>query len=459
MKVEKLSKGKSKKIILAITIIVLAIGIIYITNSKAKYQVTKSVQIVNGVINYSRADFSLLGVYQQHEKSSSTYDSVNNVPTSGYVLNENKTYCTIGSTKYEGKTNYNKQGITINYAGGSVTFGGVKTANTKCYLYFDITDNIPPAERVTQLGLTVSQSGCPTYPTPTISSAESSATLFCKGQDDDGDTYYFRGKADKNWVKIGNTYWRIIRINGDGTIRLIYNGTSAVTTGVSTQYKTGAFNSIFGDNAYVGLKYTIGVRNGFNTPSDMFNTLNTFYNEYFGSGKSLVSYANKLDSSAGFCGDRTSNTDYLAQTTNNTGGTGANETYYGGRLRLLNSKKPTFKCPDKTNDLYTKTGATQGNKSLTNSIGLMTVDEAMYAGGFGGQNNDGYWLYTNQSYWLMSPSGFGGGAANMCVLYSDGTLGNYSVSLAHGVRPVINLKSNTIFTGNGTTSSPFVVQL
>ncbi len=451
MKVEKLSKGKNKKIILFITIIVLAIGIIYITNSKAKYQVTKSVQIVNGNVNYSLADLNVLALSVQSAKGSNTYNPTDTVPTGDYEVNTTKSYCTIGSSTAQLKN------IPMEYKDNKV-YIGITKKGTKCYVFLDYA--IAASEKTLgNLKLTLSSSGCPAYSAPTISDIEASQKLLCKGKDYDGDTYYFRGSVANNWVKMGSTYWRIIRINGDGTIRLIYNGTSAGATGTAANYgSNAAFNSAYSEAEYVGLKYTLGSRNGHDTASNMFNTLNTFYNNNFGSGKSLASYASKLDINAKFCGDRTSTTSF-ATSTDNTGGTGRTYTYYGAYIRVYRTEKPIFTCPDEDNDLYARRGLVQGNRALTNPVGLITADEVVYAGGLTTDNKN-YWLYTGADYWTMSPCSLDG-SYNARVFYvnSNGCLNSNPVYNTYGVRPVINLKADTKFTGSGTTGSPFVVQL
>ena len=73
--------------------------------------------------------------------------------------------------------------------------------------------------------------------------------------DDWGTSYVYAGAPTDNWVRFAGYYWRIIRINGDGSIRLIYNGTGTATTGTSTQISTSAYNSLSNDNAYVGYMY------------------------------------------------------------------------------------------------------------------------------------------------------------------------------------------------------------
>ena len=76
--------------------------------------------------------------------------------------------------------------------------------------------------------------------------------------DDDGKTYYYRGSVSGNYVKFGGYYWRVIRVNGDGTVRMIYDGTSPHDNGESSsnrQVGTQAFNSYVYDNTYVGYMY------------------------------------------------------------------------------------------------------------------------------------------------------------------------------------------------------------
>ena len=59
-----------------------------------------------------------------------------------------------------------------------------------------------------------------------LSAIESNATNsgLYKAEDDDGGSFYFRGNVSNNWVEFGGFYWRIVRINGDGSIRLLYSG-------------------------------------------------------------------------------------------------------------------------------------------------------------------------------------------------------------------------------------------
>ena len=184
------------------------------------------------------------------------------------------------------------------------------------------------------------------------------------------------------------------------------------------------------------------------TDSGIKKKLDTWYTN------NLSSYADKIDGNAGFCGDRTPSTS--SSSTNNQGGTGTTSTYYGGYIRLITNKQPTFECPD--GDLYTTKGSEDGNKALTYPIGLITADEVAYAGGVYGQTNESYYLYTNSNYWTMSPRRFVGGYASVFGVYSDGSLYDFRVHHTRGVRPAINLRSDiTISSGDGTSSNPYTI--
>ena len=278
--------------------------------------------------------------------------------------------------------------------------------------------------------------------------------------DNDGEVYYFAGKPTDNWFQFGTDnsgkplYWRIIRINGNGSIRLIYNGTSTSQTGDSTMINVRqAFNSSHGNNMYVGYMYQNNQVHGLTTSSSIKNTIDNWYIN------NLTDKSVYLDGDAGFCGDRTPSTS--SNESNGQGGTGATTTYYGAYIRLVNSKKPSFKCSD-TQDLYTTPGSNKGNKALkTNNniptpIGLITADEIVFAGGSYNKNNSSYYLCNNTNYWTMSPYGYS--YASVFYMSSSGSLGNNEVNLtAPGIRPVINLRGDLVLTGSGTVSDPFIV--
>ena len=280
--------------------------------------------------------------------------------------------------------------------------------------------------------------------------------------DDDGEVYYFAGNPTDNWFQFGTNssgqplYWRIIRINGDGSIRLIYNGPSTAQTGDSTMINTRqAFNTSYNNNMYVGYMYESGEVHGLVESSDIKKELDEWYLA------NLSDEAEYLDGNAGFCGDRTSTTTD-GGAPNDTGGTGTTTTYYGARYRLNTNKTPTFKCTDEDalkvkQDLYTTNGSSKGNGKLTYPIGLITADEVAYAGGVYNQSNRSYYLYNTAVYWTMSPYSFNGYNAGVLVVYGGGYLFNFNVRSVWGVRPVINIRSDVELTGTGSQNDPFKV--
>ena len=248
-------------------------------------------------------------------------------------------------------------------------------------------------------------------------------------------TYYYTGNPN-NWVQFAGFWWRIIRINGDGSIRMIYQGTSANTTGSGTQIGTSAFNSSYNNKTYVGLVYNTSSQHGYGTNSTIMNTLNTWYNN------NLASYEEDyIDTRTGFCSDRTMASGYNF----NSGGI----IYYAAYDRRNGSA--SLQCH--TDDILSK-----DNGKLQNPIGLVTSDEAVLTGITWSSANTGSYLYTGQAYWTMSPYRFSGSSANVFNVFSTGDLNIGSVTGTTGVRPVINLKSAIAISGSGTTSDPFKIQ-
>ena len=272
--------------------------------------------------------------------------------------------------------------------------------------------------------------------------------------DDDGEVYYFAGAPTDNYVKFAGYYWRIIRINGDGSIRIIYDGTSAHGNGESStdrQIGTSAFNlENYNRSEYVGYMYTEGEQHGNTTDSTIKGVLDDWYNN------NLKSYADKISTEAGFCGDREPSTD--ESTSNGQGGTGTTVTYYGGYIRLITNKKPNLKCKNDV-DLYTVSGSSKGNEALSNPIGLITADEAAMAGAVYKEVNEYFYLFSGLVSWTFTPANsFSTGNALEFRMGTDGLLGNSGVGYVGGIRPVINLASDVELTGSGTSNDPYVVK-
>ncbi len=213
-----------------------------------------------------------------------------------------------------------------------------------------------------------------------------------------------------------------------------------MTTGTSTQIGTSAFNSSAYDNMYLGYIYSSGMVHGIGTSSVIKTVIDDWY------AQNLIDYSSYIDLNSGFCGDRTPTT-----------GTGLGQVYteYVTYSRL--NYNPTFTCAD-NQDLYTTKDADVGNKALTYPIGLISADEARYAGGSG--QNEMYFLYTGQSYWTMTPffiNANSGGAIMFTILNFGDVSYAENISYSYGVRPVINLRADIKLSGSGTATDPYTI--
>ena len=434
MEIETLKRSHLKRNIVIAVVVVVIISAITLTFTRAKYKTTESIPLVNGTINYTPYDLKMVAMYQEENGE---YKSIDTVPTSGYTLNEEKSYCEVNDTKDES--------ISMEYKDGKV-YIGVSKKGTKCYLYFDVQLCQGEACNTILANKEIKTRSLPF--TTSTKVTDTTTEVIYQAEDDWGDTYYFAGNPTDNWVKFAGFYWRITRINGDGSIRMIYQGTSANTTGTGTQLQESAFNSSYNRSEYVGYMYTSGQQHGNTTDSPIKDIVDSWYSS------NLASYADKISKEAGFCGDRNMASGYSWSSTP------SSTIYYAGYGRLVqksSSVNPTFKCSNST-DLYTVSGSSKGNKALSNPVGLITADEVTMAGlPWSGSTTSNY-LYTGQYYWTMSPYSFGGSFASVFRVDSDGSL-NYSwVNNSFGVRPVINLRSDiTILSGDGTSSNPYVI--
>ena len=282
--------------------------------------------------------------------------------------------------------------------------------------------------------------------------------------EDSKTVYYFAGNATDNWVKFGKNasnkdlYWRIIRTNSDGGVRLLYHGTSTTTT--DAYIGISAFNTTYNNPMYVGYMYgTSGslVNNRTNTKnSTIKDKIDTWY------AQNMTSYTKYLSTTAVYCNDRTEQTSGTYNIGSKFG--------YAPRARVNTNYAPTYDCTE-TSDAFSGSNT---SAKLTYPIALMTVDEIMRAGGkdITSLTSPYAWYYLNSAngsitgdtvWQLLSPCDWGGSYAFVFVVRgssSPGSLSNgYGVSYSGGVRPVISLKSDVLYkSGDGSAESPYEIQ-
>ena len=272
------------------------------------------------------------------------------------------------------------------------------------------------------------------------------------------DVYYFAGDAKNNWVKFGGFYWRIIRTNYDGSIRLLYSGTSHNTT--EGYIGKSAFNSTFKDPMYVGYMYGTSGSLDSNRTNTNNSTIKTYIDNWY--NNNLSSYSKYISTEAVYCNDRQLASGQTYSTRSNFN--------YAPNGRLATNKTPTYNC---TNSKDAFSGSNSEAK-LTYPIGLMTADEIAYAGGKYLTNlpSPYAWYYINSAngsitgstwWWLLSPSSWDDNYAYVFLMSSSSQPGflNYSVlNDIYGVRPAISLKSCIKYsTGNGAPETPYEIVL
>ena len=378
------------------------------------------------------------------------------------------------TNKYNASVECTRNGKKID-ANESITWNGTKwllstaisDGNVRCNAIFNLTfkDKILANNKVkTPI----------TTPGTAVSTADEA--LLASAEDDYGTSYYFRGAVKNNYVEFANKCWRIVRVGGDGSVKLILhndntvgaanpcdpanNSTSAAFARYSGATYKSAFNTNYNDNAYVGFKYgtpgssTYEATHANTNNSTILTNLETWYKN------NLTTYE-KVIADTVWCNDKTKVTDTSynpwSYGGNATGlGYGTNKTYYGATQRLVSTSNsaggtgPSLKCNGELSKISSK-------------VGLITADELAYAGYAFNISNTTTYLQENATdtyWWSLSPVNFSGGYAGVWRVGGSRGIFDYSgVNSAFGVRPSISLKSTTNVTGDGTSSSPFIINL
>lgn len=298
-------------------------------------------------------------------------------------------------------------------------------------------------------------------------------------QDDLGWAYYYRGAADNNWIKFGqengaDIWWRIIRTNGDGSLRIMYTGKTAPTQATK--------NFITGSNVT-----TIGTAKVSNTDKNAkYISLQYIENNGHGYGKCTTSgaasctvdgttvnnspvkqkietwwdttnlstlYTNGQIADAIYCNDRVAYTSATSNVLANGYGTTAH--IYNAYRRLYTNKEPSLIC-ENAGDKFTETTAL-GNGALLYPAGLITADEAAFAGARYSTNNTQYYLYNNGNFYTMTPFQNTTSASRQFSIQSNGRLYYVVVTTGYYLRPVISLSSSLTLSGSGTWDDPYTV--
>ena len=220
-----------------------------------------------------------------------------------------------------------------------------------------------------------------------------------------GDLLYFNGNVDNNYVKFADVMWKILAINEDRSIKLIY----------ADEKLQGIFNEKSNEDNNVVFK-----------DSNISNFLQEYYNN------NLSKY-DKYIVSKNYCVDSSYKSNW--------------RTLYGSFTRLFEDNTPSLECPESDKEY---------GGMIDLKIGLISLDEAAIAGLNSKDFNDTNYLYNGNEYYTLSPA-FYNGRAHVGVINRDGKLDATRVSDTQEIRPVINLASYLEVDGNGTIDNPYVI--
>ena len=275
----------------------------------------------------------------------------------------------------------------------------------------------------------------------------------------DTTVYYYAGNTTNNWMKFAGFYWRIIRTNADGSIKLLYSGTSHDTTSGYLSTGTSGFNSSYDSPKYVGYMYGSDDSSLPNARTNTTNsTIKTAIDNWYASN--MTSYTKYLSTTAVYCNERNLRTGDTYST--------SSTFYYAPYARVWSTYNPTYDCTE-ASDAFSGSNT---SAKLTYPIALMTSDEIMRAGGKGGTSltSPYAWYYLNSAngsitgdtyWWLMSPSYWNDSCAYVFLVRGSIVPGDLNWNIAYssvGVRPVVSLKSCVKYSsGDGSPENPYEI--
>lgn len=413
------------------------LGVLSVEDDKDNISVSSvntTYQFFNGidVVDIESINMNNAGVYYVVYTVSDSYGNIGRSVRQVFVSNN-----TLPSISLKGNSSvdiylnstYTESGVNYDSNNRLLTFGSVDTNNLGTYIIrYIVIDNNGNMNSVTRTvnvikKLTLSEAifanntAMSMSPTLTISSPEISGPAFnISLETNSGDpTYYFSGGFEYNYVSFAGFTWRIVRINEDGTIRLVSE------------------NPINSQTTYVSTGTTINYRSLYYTNSEAKTLLDTWY-------------LNNLDSYS----DYIATGDYFCEEAKVIAGTSSSKI---GNVTMnpYSNYILSFKCNTDAN----------GYGLVNSNIGLLTYDEVASAGC--GYNTSSHCYLSGSKTWTMSPSGvtsFILSVASVWVIDSTNKFTVASVTSASALRAVINLKADVTVTGSGYGSleNPYVVE-
>ena len=251
-------------------------------------------------------------------------------------------------------------------------------------------------------------------------------------------TYNYKCKEVIYAHKGDDMYWRIIRVDKDNKIKMIYAGSKAPSestkvaiTEANTNMGFTAYNNEYNHAEYVGFQYTVGSQRGTTTNSTIKTYLDNWYTKYFNENIGTSRFVKTT-----FCNDRNTSSTWAS--------TGSRVDYAPYTRLSADTPTPTFEC--NTADV------------ITNNFGLITADEIVLAGGKAGTDNSVFYLNNNMAYWAGSPYDFRGGRSIVFALSPIiGLHHDYVLDRYFAARGVVSLSSESKLLGSGTYNDVYTV--
>ena len=404
MEIETLKKSHLKRNILIVVVVLAIISVMILQFTRARYRVTESIPLVNGVINYTAPDLNVVAIYVDGV-------ATDTLPDGNYELTS-ESYCEIDGERTE---------VTLSYESSTqaLSVTPFTTRGTKCYLYFEEANS---AVDIIE-GLYEDNQNILAYDGTTDNN------LRYIGADPDN-YVYFNCSDYSNPSSSTCELWRIIGImnnmeSADGSseslVKLIRNeslGLMAWDDGGSSNW-SGSLGNILnsdylnrtGDYSSTGI--TSATRNMIETviwklggPSSVGATASTFYTAERG-------------------------TNVYSR----------HPTEWEGKIALIYPSDYGY---------ATSGGSTGRDTCLRYDL----TDWRSYSECF---NND--WLYTGSTYWVLTPSAVYD--YTVYTVYNSGPISSTSrTDRSNYTYPSLYLTSNvTITGGSGTESNPYTLEI
>jgi len=404
-----------------------------------------------------------IAMYVQDEEGNYQLSGSKEFPKEGYFLNLEKSMC--------------KNGGVLSQSSETLRIDLRVNKADQCNLYFD--------KVVDKNNLATFLKNVPKKTTSPNFSANATTDETADGlysmEDDYGTSYYFRGAVENNYVKFGRNasgqdmYWRIIRFNGDGSMRLIYDGTSAHSNGESSTDRLVETDVIWSSTLEnkINLAWTVSKPSAASvyattptpTPTPTTKVAKSTLDTWYKTNILDTGYTTYISNNI-FCNDKVETAKTETITLPAPAGTATVTNYYYG------ASNNDFKCTQPADAFTAEDGTGKGNELLMYPVGLITKNEVVTAGkGSSGIENNDFYLYKGSTpYWTMSPYSFAthklGNSGTKTIVsintapQNENTFANTKSPInlpAVGLVPVINIKAEHLenFVGEGTMSDPY----